>query len=138
MKSLSIISLLALGFCLLGVASVTACEQTNIVEDNQTYSIQAGEKRIISVVLNNNDRMDLAVTVAGNSPSTMATQTSGGDIGISVISPSGQSAVQYSRVESGNFIVLAEENGVYVITLDNSYSIFTPKSVTLSMRYPQR
>jgi hypothetical protein len=55
-----------------------------------------------------------------------------------VTNPSGHYAVSYIRVGAGDFMVLAEEAGVYVITLDNSYSSFTPKSVTLTMEYPER
>ena len=111
---------------MLGVLSVTACEEPENVTATQNYSIDAGEKRVISIVLKRNDRLDLAVSVPLY------------DIGIEVDSPSGQAAVPFTRVESGNFIVIAEEDGVYVITLDNSYSIFNPKSVTLLLRYPER
>lgn len=92
----------------------------------ENYSINAGGKRVISIVLEKNDRLDLSVTVASH------------DIGIKVDEPSGQVAVQYARVESGNFVVIAKEDGVYVVTLDNSHSLFTPKSVTVVLKYPER
>lgn len=138
MKAITIISLLTLGICLLGAVSVTACKEPNILEVTHNYNIDAGEKRVISIVLERNDRLDLTITVIGNDSGSTSTPALGGDIGIQVNDPSGQAAVPFTRVESGNFIVLAEEDGVYVVTLDNSYSIFTPKSVTLVMRYPER
>ena len=138
MKAITIIGLLTLGICFLGAVSVTACKEPNILEVTHNYTIDAGEKRVISVVLEKDDRLDLTITVLGNDPGSTSTPAPGGDIGIQVNDPSGQAAVPFTRVESGNFIVMAEEDGVYVVTLDNSYSIFTPKSVTLLMKYPER
>ncbi len=125
-NALFVMGLLILGIGLLGAVSVTACNEPNIVTVTQDYNIDAGEKRVISIVLKRNDRLDLSVTVESY------------DIGIKVDDPSGQAAVPFTRVESGNFIVIAEEDGVYVVTLDNSYSIFTPKSVTVLLKYPER
>ncbi|MBA7477858.1 hypothetical protein ES707_13273 [subsurface metagenome] len=126
MKAITIISLLTLGICLLGAVSVTACEEPNILEVTHNYNIDAGEKRVISIVLFENDRLDLSVTCLSH------------DIGLQVDNPSGQTEIPFTRIESGNFIVNAKENGAYVVTLDNSYSLFTPKSVTLILTYPER
>ena len=131
MKALFVIGLLILGVGLLGAVSVTACEGPKIVSVTQNYSIDVGEKRVISIVLKRNDRLDLSVTVASN------------DIGIKVDDPSGQAAVPFTRVESGNFVVIANEDGTYVVTLDNSYSILTPfqltpRSITVVLKYPER
>ncbi len=126
MKSLFVRGLLILGIGLLGAASVTACSGPNIVIVTQNYGIDAGEKRVISIVLKKNDRLNLFVAVASN------------DIGVQVDDPGGQAAIPFTRVESGNFIVMANEDGVYVVTLDNSYSLITPKSVTVVLEYPER
>ena len=123
---IQVLLVLILGVGLLGAVSVTACEGPKIVTVTQNYSIDAGEKRVISIVLKRNDRLDLSVTVASN------------DIGIEVDDPSGQAAVPFNRVESGNFVVIAKEDGTYVVTLDNSYSTFTPKSITVVLKYPER
>ena len=133
MKALSIVGILIPGICLLGVVSATACVGPKIEEDTQNYSINSGDKRIISVVLEKNDRLDLTIGVTDDR-TIQPTIQEPMNIGIMVVSPSGQYAVPYTRVGAGYFIVLAEEDGIFVITLDNSYSSFTPKSVTLTMR----
>lgn len=134
MKALFVKGLLILGIGLLGTISVTACGGPKIVEVTHNYIIEGGEKRVIPILLKKNDRLDLTVFV----PMADAWDRPLYDIGIKVDDPSGQAAVPLTRIGSWNFIVLAEEDGVYVVTLDNSYSVFTPKEVTLLLKYPER
>jgi hypothetical protein len=122
---------------MLGTVLITACGDQNIAEDTTSYSIDQGDKRIISIFLEKNERLDLTVAVTDDR-TIQPTIQEPMNIGISVVNPSGQYVVQYIRVGAGDFMVLAEEAGVYVITLDNSYSSFAPKSVTLTMKYPKR
>jgi hypothetical protein len=121
--------LLAIVLCvgLIGIVSAIACGKgPHIVTDTREYSLEAGEKRVISIVLNKGDRLNFTVTVESN------------DIGVKVDDPSGQAAVAFTRVESGDFAVIAKEYGTYIVTFDNSYSSFTPKKITVDLEYPER
>ena len=136
-KKLFFISGIILCTCLLGTILFVSCKEPNILEVTHSYNIDAGEKRVISVVLEKDDRLDLTVAVHSTNQGLFSTLAPG-DIGIQVDNPSGQASIPFTRVESGNFIVIADEYGVYVMTLDNSISIFTPKNVSLIMKYPER
>ena len=123
-KKLPLISLLFFGVYLLGIAFVTACMPTTTV----TYDLnmRPGQQYDFSIELKEHDKLDISISVQQY------------DIGIMVESPSGQVALPYKRVETENFIIIAEEDGVYVVTLDNSYSISNSKRLTLILKYPQK
>lgn len=126
-RSVCLMLVLLLGIGLLVSTSVMACGKgPKIITETKTYSIEAGEKRVTSIVLKKGDRLDITVTVQSN------------DIGVQVDDPSGQAVVPFTRVESGDFVVNAEETGTYVLAFDNSYSFMTPKNITVDLEYPQR
>ncbi len=112
---------------MLGAVSITACDVAIIVTETHDFNnMQAGEKNVVSIVLKKDDRLDISISVPTD------------DIGIKVDGPGGQVAIPFTLVEFGNFIVMAEEDGVYVITIDNSYSAFNPRDVNLILKYPTR
>jgi hypothetical protein len=111
---------------LLGSVSLMACGGPKIITETKQYSIEPGEKRVTSIVLKKGDRLDFTVTVESN------------DIGVQVDNPSGEAVVPFTRVESGDFAVTAKESGTYMVTFDNSYSLFTSKNITVDLEYPER
>jgi hypothetical protein len=114
-----VLLVLILGVCLLGMVPAAGCGGLQIVTVTENYTIEAGQKQAISILLEKNDRLDLCVIVASD------------DIGITLDDPNGRPTIPFHRIESGNFVLVAKEDGAYVVTLDNSDSPSTPKSVTL-------
>ena len=120
------ITLIILSFNLLGMLSLAACVPIKTTQTHTFNDIQAGNQSIVSVILKEDDRLDLSVSVQSY------------DIGIMVEGPSGQATLPYSRVDTANFYVIADEDGVYKVILDNTYSVLNSKNVTLIMKYPER
>jgi hypothetical protein len=115
------------------------CEGSYTLRSTADYTIEPGEKEIISEKLGRNEGWFITVTVTDDRTVTLATDELR-DIGISVVGPNDQVVVPLTIAESGTFSVLAEESGKYVITLDNSHSLTTTKTVTLvkTYRYPEK
>lgn len=110
----------------LGLSVVACgCSKTATIDKTYQLDLDSGGKRVISMVLNKGDRLDLSVGVAQK------------DVNVQVIKPSGEDALNITRVESGKFVVIAEEYGGYQVVIDNSYSYYH-KSVTLVLKYPKR
>ena len=62
-NKLLIISLILLAIYIFWSLSVIACVGSNINEESQTYHIDAGDKKVISIFLEQNDRLDLSLEV---------------------------------------------------------------------------
>jgi len=115
------------------------CEGSYPVQSYITYTIEPGEKKIITRKLGRNEGWFLTVTVSDDRTVTIVSDEPR-DIGISIVDEKGQFVIPYTRIESETFSVLAKEGGEYTITLDNSYSSSTTKSVffKIQYRYPEK
>ena len=89
----------------------------------QNINIQAGQYTSIPVTLNSGDLIEGSFTVSG--PTDL-------DIKFSVQNPTGTSVFGPTRSRSGSFSYRAQTTGVHYLYLDNTYSLFTGKIVSLS------
>ena len=122
---------------LIGMILFVGCSRSNTI-DIKAYKIAPGNQAIIPILLDKAVRVDVRIdTTIENADDYSGTSITHepGNIGIKIDDPSGNHVVEYMRIRAGDFMVLADVNGEYVITLDNSYSLSTTKKVTLKIRY---
>ncbi len=72
--------------------------------------------------LNKGDKVSGSITVSGGT---------GNDIDFYVTDPNGNAILRYDRVTQTSFSFTASTTGTYTMHFDNSFSIFSSKSVTL-------
>jgi len=120
------LKLLVLLAMLIGLWS-TACTGGTITTTND-YNVSPSHDMIVPIDLKNGGLLEVSVTVRGGTDL---------DIGFSVQDPDGRDVVASQRVHSQDFTVKAKQDGRYEIVLDNSYSLFTGKIVTLVLKYPK-
>lgn len=118
---------MVLALCLL--LSLACGAQVRTVSETRDFALREGQFVSIPVDLKKGDQLELSVTVrrGGNL-----------DIGVRVEGPAGWELVPFQRVQHREFTVTANADGRYVIILDNTYSLFTDKLVTLVVKYPRR
>ena len=122
----NVFKVLVLLVVLVGLWS-TACTSGTITITND-YTLGPSQYMTVPIDLKNNDLLEVSVTVRGGTNL---------DIGFSVQGPDGQDVVASQRVRSQDFTVKAKQDGRYEIILDNSYSLFTGKLITLVLTYPK-
>lgn len=122
---------------IIGMIVFTGCKGSDYT-DIKTYEIAPGDQEIILIILEKDVRVDVRMDttiVNDNDYSATSITQEPGNIGIKIDDPNGQHVVEYMRVRAGDFMILAEVNGEYVIILDNSNSLSTTKNVTLKIKY---
>jgi len=112
----------------------TACDSSPTKIEARIYDIEPGEKQQVKIELQQDERLDITIEVEIAENGNAITQVDE-NIGIQIISPEGEDIVSEMRIGFGEFMVLAEEEGDYIITLDNSYSPSTHKHVKVKLKY---
>ena len=102
--------------------------------ESRVYDLGPGEKQQINIELQQDERLDITIEVEIAENGNAITQVDE-NIGIQIVSPKGDDIVSEMRIGFGEFMVLAEERGDYIITLDNSYSPSTQKHVMVKLKY---
>jgi len=111
--SLGIVAILSLtvAFSLVNASSVETVQVSPLSEQMLTFNLNTGQKFTGS----------LAISGGGE------------DINFRVVDPSGAAIVNLGRVTSGaNFDFTAQESGAYTLHFDNSFSLFSTKTVSLT------
>jgi hypothetical protein len=93
-----------------------------IVWTPETFTVPPGRKIVRTVDLNDGDRVSGSLSVVGGS---------GNDINFHVTDPDGNRILRHDRVTQTDFSFSASMTGTYRMHFDNSFSIFSSKSVTL-------
>lgn len=119
-----------------GMVLLVSCNESNFI-DIKTYQIAPGNQATIPIILDKDVRVDVRMdTIIENADDSAASITREPEnIGITIDDPSGNHVVDYMRIRAGDFMILPEENGEYVIILDNSHALSTVKNVTLKIKY---
>jgi len=119
-------SLITAAALLLSIACGGKVGNVTITQD---YNLGAGQYQVIPVDLKRGDLLESSVTVRG-----------GGSLEVSVRveDPTGKAIVSPQQEQSRDFTVRAKGDGRHAVILDNSYSLFTGKAVTLVLKYPRR
>lgn len=111
MKKIVLLPLILLSFSLI-VGIVRA----------ETFTVPALQEITRNIGLSNGDKVSGSISVVGGS---------GNDINFYVTDPNGNTIVRYDRVTQTSFSFSTSITGTYVVHFDNSFSIFSSKSVTL-------
>lgn len=112
----------------------TACGSSPAKTESGVYNVRPGEIQQIKIELQQNERLDITVDVEIVERSGDGAQTDE-TIGLRITSPKGDDIVSYMRIGFGEFMVLAEEGGNYIVTLDNSQSQSTYKRIQVILTY---
>jgi len=89
---------------------------------SQTYTVPSLGKQTVSIPLSKGDFVTGTLSVTGGS---------GNDIDFRVEGPSGNVLTSYDRATQLTFSFAASTTGTYTMTLDNSFSELSDKSVTV-------
>jgi hypothetical protein len=112
-----IIPILALLLLSLSMSFVSASQV-------ETTQVSAGTSQTLTFNLSSQDRFSGSLSISGGS---------GNDIDFKVTDPQGTVIVGLGRVSQGrSFDFVAQQSGAYTFYLDNSFSIFSSKTVSLS------
>jgi hypothetical protein len=116
------------------VILLSACGNSPTKTESRVYDVEPGEKQQIKIELQQDERLDITIDVEIAEEGNAITQ---GDenIGIRIVSPEGYDIVSEMRIGFGEFMVLAEEAGDYIITFDNHYSPSTHKRIMVMLKY---
>ena len=108
----TIIILLSVVVFSVKASSVETVQVAPLTEQMLTFNLQTGQKFTGSLAISGG---------------------SGEDIDFRVVDPSGASIVNLGRVSHGaNFEFTAQESGAYTLHFDNSFSLFSTKTVSLT------
>lgn len=88
----------------------------------ETFTVSPHQEITRPIGLSNGDRVSGSISVVGGS---------GNDIDFYVTDPNGNIILRYDRVTQTSFSFSASTTGTYTMRFDNSFSIFSTKSVTL-------
>ena len=119
-RTANIIALLTLFLALVGCGPVT---------ETQQVSLAAGQYWSAPLALKSGDLVEGTFVVGGAADM---------DIGFSVKGPDANEIIRLQQYRSYNFTFRARQDGVHYLNLDNSYSLFASKVVSLTIKYPKR
>lgn len=88
----------------------------------ETFTVPALHEATRSIGLSDGDKVSGDISVVGGS---------GNDINFYVTDPNGNTITRHDRVTETSFSFSASMTGTYVMHFDNSFSLFSSKSVTL-------
>lgn len=88
----------------------------------ETFTVPSLQEVTRSLGLVDGDKVSGSISAAGGS---------GNDINFYVTDPNGNTIIRYDRVTQTSFSFSASMTGTYIMHFDNSFSIFSSKSVTL-------
>jgi len=88
----------------------------------ETFTVPPPQEITRTIGLSNGDRVSGSISVVGGS---------GNDIDFYVTDPDGNVILRYDRITQTSFSFSASTTGTYTMHFDNSFSIFSSKSVTL-------
>ncbi len=99
---------------------------TSVVYASQVENVQvnAGYTNTLTFNLDSGDRVTGSISITGGS---------GNDINFKITNPSGTTIADYGRVSQGrSFDFQADQSGAYKLILDNSFSLFSSKSIAVT------
>ena len=88
----------------------------------ETFTVPPLQEVVRTVGLSEGDKVSGSITVSGGS---------GNDIDFYVTDSNGNTILRYDRATQTSFSFAASTTGTYTMHFDNSFSIFSSKSVTL-------
>jgi hypothetical protein len=88
----------------------------------ETFTVPAWQEVVRTAGLSEGDKVSGSITVSGGG---------GNDINFYVTDPNGNTILRYDRATQTSFSFTATTTGTYTMHFDNSFSIFSSKSVTL-------
>ena len=91
------------------------------IAGTETFTVPQWQEVVRTVGLSDGDKVSGSITVSGG----------GNDIDFYVTDPNGNTILRYDRATQTSFSFTASTAGTYTMHFDNSFSIFTSKSVTL-------
>jgi len=91
------------------------------IAGTETFTVPPWQEVVRTVGLSDGDKVSGSITVSGG----------GNDIDFYVTDPNGNTILRYDRATQTSFSFTASTAGTYTMHFDNSFSIFTSKSVTL-------
>lgn len=116
-KSLLVFAMVTI-LCMVILTSIAYATQT------ESTTVNAGEQRIMTFNLNEGDKFSGSLSITGGG---------GNDVDFWVTDPNGNTIVNSGRVSQGRtFDFTAQRNGAYSLHLDNGFSIFSSKYVSVS------
>ncbi len=106
------------------VLSITIlCLTFSVVSANsQTFTVPAGSSEQVSLNLNGGDSVTGTISVSGGS---------GNDVNFKITDSNGNIISSQDRITSTSFSFTASTSGTYKLSFDNSFSVFSSKSVSL-------
>lgn len=93
--------------------------------EQETFTVPPGRDITRSLQLNNEDKVSGSISVVGGA---------GNDVNFFVTDPNGNTILRCDRATQTSFSFTASISGTYILHFDNSFSIISSKSVTLSYR----
>ncbi len=114
--------------CLLVAGLGLSCGPTKRTS-TQDITLSSGEYASIPVNLNSGDLVEGSFTVQG--PTNL-------DIAFAVQDPTGRNVYGPVRSRSSTFTYRAQMGGIHYLYLDNTYSLFTGKIVSVTYTFPMR
>ena len=88
----------------------------------ETFTVSPLQEVVRTAGLSEGDKVSGSITVSGGT---------GNDIDFHVTDPNGNTILRYDRATQTSFSFTASTTGTYTMHFDNSFSIFSSKSVTL-------
>jgi len=88
----------------------------------ETFTVSPLQEVVRTVGLSEGDKVSGSITVSGGT---------GNDINFYVTDPNGNTILRYDRTSQTSFSFTASTTGTYTMHFDNTFSIFSSKSVTL-------
>jgi len=88
----------------------------------ETFTVSPLQEVVRTVGLSEGDKVSGSITVSGGT---------GNDINFYVTDPNGNTILRYDRASQTSFSFTASTTGTYTMHFDNTFSIFSSKSVTL-------
>jgi hypothetical protein len=113
----AIFALLVISFLAISISVVEASQVKNT-------AIDAGYTNTLTFNLSQGDHFSGSISITGGS---------GNDINFKITNPQGTLIADYGRVSQGrSFDFQADQSGAYKLVLDNSFSLFSSKSVAVT------
>lgn len=113
-----------LAFALIAVLCIVLMVSVAYATETVSKTIEAGYTGSLIFNLDDGDKFSGSLSISGGS---------GNDINFWVTDPSGNTIVNSGRVSQGtSFEFTAQRNGAYTLHLDNGFSVFSSKIVSLS------